>query len=209
MLKRAIFSLAVGLPSGPTFAATPVLVDAAGTTLGIPLRTLRDAGISQSLIVVKPTGYLVNHLAGTGAISSDIEDVLGNRINGNRAYFESTNCSGQAYLTVGDGQTGAPGGFVIASNTGQWGSDIVYVPKAPAATVRTLRSVYLSASCQTTTVSAATVVPLPNISAVTGVLGPAVPPVHLDVVSDCIFSSGFECTSGAAAVSPVKMLGAK
>ena len=176
-------------------AATAVVVDSLGRVLGIPFDYDNDP---PQVVVITRTGYVVRFNE-TGLIATYISDITGNSFMGT-AQFESTDCTGQPLLALA--QTTVPGGVVIAADLPDaWGSALVYVPKLPTGPVKTLKSTLNSYSGCTLNYSPYTtmaIIPLPNDPAVTGVLGNATPPFHVEIVSDCVFSNGFECSGNTS-----------
>ncbi|GEM_PF-6082018 len=176
------------------WAASPVMVDSDAKTLGIPLRSGDEP---PQVTVVTRTGYLVTYESSTGAIMGYLQDAVGNNFAGLEPFFESADCTGQPYAPMGSSPSGLAGGVVATADPAAWGASLVYVPKAPTAIVKTLKSSrYMGGACQNRSAwpkTAAVVVPLANDPAITAVSGPVVPPLHLEIVSDCIFSSGFQC----------------
>lgn len=178
------------------FAATPAIVDANGATLGIPLRTATDP---TQVTVVSPKGFIVNFDSSTGDLAANVQDPVGNRIFSNQPYFESADCTGQGYLPIGPSASAVAGGVVMGADPSLWGTARVYIPKNPASPVRTLRSSrYAGSTCVDRSafpLVGAAVVPLPNVTATTGVSGAAALPMRLEIVSDCVFANGFQCPS--------------
>lgn len=189
-------AVSVGLPLA-AFAATPVLVDTHGTSIGIPIRT---AGSDPTQVtVVTRTGFVVNYDSLTGEVAFNVQDAIGNKIHANEAFYESADCTGQAYLPAAATQASLAGGVVVRADPVFWGAALVQVPKNAPATIRTLRSSRFSGSaCQDRSAfpwTAAAVVPLANSPAVTAVDGTLNLPLRLEIVSDCVFSSGFQCAN--------------
>lgn len=196
-MKQSVLFVILAASSPLAFAATPAIVDANGTTLGIPLRVATDP---TQVTVTTRTGFVVNYVSGTGQLAANVQDPIGNRIFSNEPYFESSDCTGQGYLPIGPTPAAIAGGVVMGSDASLWGASTVFIPKNPAATIRTLRSSrHIGSACTDRSAFpfvGAAVIPTANAPITTGVVGPAALPMRLEIVSDCVFSNGFQCPGG-------------
>lgn len=189
-------AISVGSPL-MTLAATPVLVDTNGISVGIPIRTVGSD--PTQVTVVTRSGFVVNYDSLTGEVAFNVQDAVGNKIHANEAFYESTDCTGKGYLPAAATPASLAGGVVVRADPTFWGAVLVQIPKNAPATIRTLRSSRFSGSaCQDRSAFpfiAAAVVPLANSPAVTAVNGTLNLPLRLEIVSDCVFSSGFQCAN--------------
>ncbi|OJY94637.1 MAG: hypothetical protein BGP24_07835 [Lysobacterales bacterium 69-70] len=147
--------------------------------------------------MVTRTGFIVNFDSLSGEIAANVQDAVGNKLHANEAYYESADCTGQSYLPAAASVASLAGGVVMRADPAFWGASLVYVPKNAQATMRTLRSSRFSGgACQDRSAfprTGAAVVPIANLMATTAVVGTLSLPLRLEIISDCVFSSGFQC----------------
>lgn len=126
MLRGAIAAAAAVMFQGTALADSPVVRDSVGRTIGYYSGTYFT---QRAMFVVSPTGYTFG-VGGDGRVVSYAGPADGSQVNPDGFYFESTDCSGQAYT-----MDRSFGGFVTRASTG-----LIYVPKGAESALRIVSS---------------------------------------------------------------------
>lgn len=206
-MNRLAMSL-LALVSMAALAESPAVIDGNGALVGSyvgPAGSLvswfgppLDGQSQRSLRVVSVKGFIFGLQQASGRITSTIEFPGGGDFSGEGQFlfFETTDCTGQAYVEVGITDYGvtARGGFLVSNPSGLW-----YAAKTATPSTILIRSNLLEgnspASCNVQN-STKTVMPvLPNDPNVTGIVGPTiVTPITISqaIVPRPLFKDGFE-----------------
>lgn len=182
--RFAILACAFVSASGTAFADSPVARDSEGRVIGYYSGTYFT---QRAMFVVSPMGYTFA-VNGDGRVVPYAGPADGSQVNPDEFYFESSNCSGQAFTTAYSSFSG----FVTRASTG-----LIYVPKGIASTFRSIgsRGNAAGGNCVQHQQTQSVVPIFPNSQQVTGVPDTDfVPPIQIVIAQGVhdILRDGYE-----------------